>query len=142
MPFITEENTTDTSGFPNFSVRTSSLIMGVYQLFNQRNIYNLLNKVKTQYVHLCVDIFIKRTILLQFTPMLKRCINTYLIQYTAYTCSYARELIVCSFLHELYKGKGSSLQLICNVHTTILLCGRGSIEQHVSFFILYMACNN
>ena len=37
--------------------------------------------------------------------------------------SYERELIVCSFLQDFSKGKGSSLQLICNAHTAFLLCG-------------------
>ena len=36
--------------------------------------------------------------------------------------SYERELIVCSFLQDFSKGKGSSLQLICNAHTVFLLC--------------------
>ena len=36
--------------------------------------------------------------------------------------SYERELIVCSFLQDFSKGKGSSLQLICNAHTAFLLC--------------------
>ena len=37
--------------------------------------------------------------------------------------SYERELIVCSFLQDFSKGKGSSPQLICNAHTVFLLCG-------------------
>ena len=37
--------------------------------------------------------------------------------------SYERELIVCSFLQDFSKGKGSSLQLIYNAHTAFLLCG-------------------
>ena len=32
-----------------------------------------------------------------------------------------REFIVCSFLQDLSKGKGSSLQLICNAHIAFLL---------------------
>ena len=36
--------------------------------------------------------------------------------------SYERELIVCLILYDLSKGKGSSLQLICNAHTAFLLC--------------------
>ena len=36
--------------------------------------------------------------------------------------SYERELIVCSFLQDFSKGKGSSLQLICNAHTAFLPC--------------------
>ena len=31
--------------------------------------------------------------------------------------SYKRELIVCSFVQDFSKGKGSSLPLICNAHT-------------------------
>ena len=38
------------------------------------------------------------------------------------TISYERELIICSFLLDFSKGKGSSLQLICNAHTAFLLC--------------------
>ena len=37
--------------------------------------------------------------------------------------SYERELTVCSFLQDFSKGKGNSLQLICNAHTAFLLCG-------------------
>ena len=37
--------------------------------------------------------------------------------------SYERELVVCSFLQDFSKGKGSSLQLIYNAHTAFLLCG-------------------
>ena len=37
--------------------------------------------------------------------------------------SYERELIVCSFLQDFSKGKGSSLRLICNAHTAFLLGG-------------------
>ena len=37
--------------------------------------------------------------------------------------SYERELIVCSFLQDFSKGKGSTLQLIYNAHTVFLLCG-------------------
>ena len=37
--------------------------------------------------------------------------------------SYKRELIVFLFLQEFSKEKGSSLQSICYVHTTFLLCG-------------------
>ena len=37
--------------------------------------------------------------------------------------SYERELIVCSFLQDISKEKGSSLQLVCNAHTALLLCG-------------------
>ena len=36
--------------------------------------------------------------------------------------SYERELIVCLFLQDFSKEKGSSLQLICNAHTAFLLC--------------------
>ena len=36
--------------------------------------------------------------------------------------SYKRELIVCSFLQDFFKGKGSSLHLICNAYTAFLLC--------------------
>ena len=36
--------------------------------------------------------------------------------------SYERKLIVCSFLQDFSKGKGSSLQLFCNAHTAFLLC--------------------
>ena len=37
--------------------------------------------------------------------------------------SYERELIACSFLHDFSKAIGSSLQLLCNAHTTFLRCG-------------------
>ena len=37
--------------------------------------------------------------------------------------SYERELIVCSFLLDFYKGKGGSLQSIFNAHTAFLFCG-------------------
>ena len=48
--------------------------------------------------------------------------------------SYERELIV-SFLQDFSKRKGSSLQLICNAHTTFLLCGEDLIhaEQKLMF---------
>ena len=36
---------------------------------------------------------------------------------------YEREVIVCSFLQDFSKGKGSSLHLICNAHIAFLLCG-------------------
>ena len=36
--------------------------------------------------------------------------------------SYERELIICLFLQDFSTGKGSSLHLICNAHTTFLLC--------------------
>ena len=36
---------------------------------------------------------------------------------------YDEEFIVCSFLYDLSKGKGSSLQLIYNAHTAFLFCG-------------------
>ena len=39
---------------------------------------------------------------------------------TAFSCK--REMIVCSILHDIFKGKGNSLQLICNAHTAFLLC--------------------
>ena len=38
--------------------------------------------------------------------------------------SYGQESIVCSFLQDFYKGKGSSYQLLCNAHTACLLCGQ------------------
>ena len=41
---------------------------------------------------------------------------------------YERELIVCSFLQDFCKGKGSNLQLICNAHTSFLLCGAALTE--------------
>ena len=48
--------------------------------------------------------------------------------------SYEGELIVCSFLPAFSKGKGNSLQLICNAHTVFLLCGAeftpGAMPQH------------
>ena len=37
--------------------------------------------------------------------------------------SYKREFIICLFLQDFSKGKGSSLQLFCNAHTAFLLCG-------------------
>ena len=33
--------------------------------------------------------------------------------------SYERELIVCAYLPDFSKGKGSSLQLICNAHNCV-----------------------
>ena len=36
---------------------------------------------------------------------------------------YERELIVCLFLQDFFKVKGSSLQVICNAHRAFLLCG-------------------
>ena len=38
--------------------------------------------------------------------------------------SYEKELIVCSFPQEFSKGKESSLQLICNVHTEFYFVGQ------------------
>ena len=64
----------------------------------------------------------KNTILLKYTPMLKKMyLYTYDIVHTA--VSYESELIVCSFLQDFYKGKGSSLQLICNAHTVFSIYG-------------------
>ena len=40
---------------------------------------------------------------------------------------FERELMVCSFLKDLSKEEGSSLQLICNAHTAILLCGAAMV---------------
>ena len=37
--------------------------------------------------------------------------------------SYEGELIVCSFLQDFSKGKGSTLQLIYNAHTVVVLHG-------------------
>ena len=37
---------------------------------------------------------------------------------------YKRELIVCSFLQGLSKGKGSTLQLTCNAHTMFWFVGQ------------------
>ena len=34
-----------------------------------------------------------------------------------------RDLFICSFLQDISKEKGSSLQLLCNTHTAFLLCG-------------------
>ena len=34
-----------------------------------------------------------------------------------------RELVMCSFLQDLSKGKESTLQLFSNAHTAFLLCG-------------------
>ena len=42
--------------------------------------------------------------------------------------SYERGLIVCSFLEDFSKGKGGSLQLIYNAHTTFILCGAGIVK--------------
>ena len=53
-----------------------------------------------------------------YLPMLQQ---TYDIVDTAF--SYEIELIVCSFLPDYSKGKGSSVQLICNAHASFLLCG-------------------
>ena len=36
--------------------------------------------------------------------------------------SYERDVIVCSFLQDFSKGKGSALQCICYAHTAFLLC--------------------
>ena len=56
--------------------------------------------------------------------------------YTAF--SYKRELIVYSFLQDLYKGKGSSLQLTCNAHVFIFWGAyrglRWSLHIHFNFF--------
>ena len=41
--------------------------------------------------------------------------------------SYERELIECSFLQDFSKGKGNSLQLICNAHTAFLLWRAGMV---------------
>ena len=43
--------------------------------------------------------------------------------------SYERELITCSFLQDFSKGKGSSLQLICNTHTAFLFCGSELVKR-------------
>ena len=40
---------------------------------------------------------------------------------TYFSCE--RELIVCSFLQDFSKGKGSSLQVICYAHAVFLPCG-------------------
>ena len=45
--------------------------------------------------------------------------------------SYEGKLIVCSFLQDIPKGKGSNLQLIYNAHTAFLLCGTVMTYQHV-----------
>ena len=62
-----------------------------------------------------------------FTPMYSHAKKLYLhifdIIVTAF--SYERYLIVYSFLQDFPKGKGSSLQLICNAQTAFLL--RGSL---------------
>ena len=52
--------------------------------------------------------------------MLKTCIYTCLI---CNAFSYDREFIICSFLQDFSKGKGSNLQLICNAHTAFLHSG-------------------
>ena len=46
--------------------------------------------------------------------------------------SYERELIVCSFLQGFSRGKGSSLQLICNAHTAFFInfVGQNSRDVH------------
>ena len=55
---------------------------------------------------------------------------------TAY--SYEGELIVRSFLQDFSKGKGSGLQVICNVHTAFLLCGA---EVFVTLALNGIECN-
>ena len=40
---------------------------------------------------------------------------------TAFICE--RDLTVSSFLQDFTKGRGSSLQLICNARSVVLLCG-------------------
>ena len=46
---------------------------------------------------------------------------------------YERGLIVCSFLHDLSKGKGSTLQLICNAHTVFCRADSfGSWDQYTN----------
>ena len=47
---------------------------------------------------------------------------------------YGKELVVCSFLHDFSKRKGSSLDLIYNAYTALLLYGAVSqtIKQIVS----------
>ena len=71
------------------------------------------------------------------------------------TFGYERELIVCSFLQDFSKGKGSKLELIGNAHTAFLLCGAeplrnmwcntskgGTLQQlHVYFFITITMVN-
>ena len=76
---------------------------------------------KMKHVHLqsrANTSMVERTtiILLQSTYILKSYIYTYFdIVDTAFSCE--RELMVCSFLQDFSKGKGSSLRLICNANT-------------------------
>ena len=96
----------------------------------------LLYKVKMQYVHLysIADTSINHTISLQSTPRLKSCIYTCLIIIVDTFSSYERELIACLFLQNFSKGKGNSLQLMCNAHTALLLCGAKWTACHMKTF--------
>ena len=52
------------------------------------------------------------------------------IVHTAF--SYERELIICLFLQDFSKGKGSSVQLICNAHNCVFtLYGRAVWRQQI-----------
>ena len=52
---------------------------------------------------------------------------------------YESELVVCSFLHDLPKGKGSSLQIHCNAHTVFYFVGQNKwpyeMIWHMNYFI-------
>ena len=47
--------------------------------------------------------------------------------------SYERELIVCSFLQDFSKGKGSSMQLVFNAHIAFLLCEADLLKSVANF---------
>ena len=62
-----------------------------------------------------------------------------------------RELVVCLFLQDFSKGKGSTLQLIFNAHTALLLLGAVTEAcifvnmhniKHYYMLIVYIWCEN
>ena len=50
-------------------------------------------------------------------------------------------LIVCSFLQDFSKGKGSSFQSVCNAHTAFLLCGADIIVRRTLYNPLALVPN-
>ena len=51
--------------------------------------------------------------------------------------SYEREMIVYLYQHDFSKGKGSSLQFICNAHTAFLLCRADIQEMYVALPLMH-----
>ena len=70
----------------------------------------------------------KRKVAMEFA-WLKSCI-LYMIDIVDTAFNYERDLIICSFLQDFSKVKGSSVQLICNAHTAFILCGAVLHIQH------------